>query len=140
MLLLAGFPPLIKFVPPPPAIVAPATPGEAKFTAAPPIKLGEPLVFCWPDNPGNPLTPVAITAYGAGVKFWAGFKAANPLTPSLNQIRNCRYGCVNRNVLIEAMLPTVVSPNATVNNPLFTLALIAAAGSLPFVLVPSLLQ
>src|ERR1017187_6918595 len=83
---------------------------------------------------------IAKSAYGAGVRFCNGLNAAKPLTPSLNQIRNCRFGWVNSEALMAVMFATVVSPKTAVNRPLVTPTLTAAVGALPATLVPSLLQ
>src|SRR5665213_1604423 len=83
---------------------------------------------------------LANTAYGVGVKFCAGSNALKPFTPSLNQIRNCKCGCAKNALSIAAMFGIVASPKVTVNKPLLTFTLTAADGSLPSLLVWSLLQ
>src|ERR1039457_386262 len=98
-------------------------------------------VIC--DAYSGALAPVAViakSAYGGGVRFWIGLSAAKSFTPSVNQIRNCRFGCVNSEALMAVMFATVVSPKATVNRPLVTPALTEETGGLPVTLVPSLLQ
>src|ERR1035437_7811991 len=82
----------------------------------------------------------ANIAYGVGVRFCNRLNPADPLTPSLNQMRSCRFGCVNSEASMAVMFANVVSPNTTVNKPFVTATLAAAAGSLPALLVPSLLQ
>jgi len=58
----------------------------------------------------------------------------------LNQIRSCNPGWLNSAALIAAMFGIVVSPKTTVNRPLATATFTLASGSLPALLVPSLLQ
>src|ERR1019366_6358764 len=86
------------------------------------------------------LAILAKAAYGDGVRFWTGFNATKPLKPSLNQIRNCKFGCVNSDALMAVMFATVVSPKTTVNRPLVMPTVTTEAGGLPVMLVPSLLQ
>lgn len=111
--------------------------GPIKKFSMPPLVLPM-LVNCAAGNVPTKLCALsACTAYGAGVRVRAGVNAANP---SLNQINNCRPAWLNSDVGIAVMLDSVVSPNTTVNNPLLTATLTAAAGSLPLVPVPSLLH
>src|SRR5207237_3620658 len=89
----------------------------------------------------NKLTALsAATAYGDDVRFCTGVSAADPFTPSLNHIRNCKFGCANSAAAIEVILGALASPKTTVNRQLLAPTFTAPAGSLPATLEPSLLQ
>ena len=129
----------VRFVPLPANVVAVTAPEKFGLAGSAPLAT-VPLNCAAGRIPSKLLALLATTAYGVGVKLCAGLKAAKPWTPSLNQICNCKFGWLNNAALIAAMFGIVVSPRPTENNPFVTPMPAAAAGSLPLVLVPSLLQ
>src|ERR1041385_5173706 len=85
---------------------------------------------CVTDNELSKLLALLATkAYGVGVNGCGGSNTAKPCAPSLNHMRNFRFGSVNKPGANAVMFGTDASPNAIVKRPLLTGTLTAAAGS-----------
>ena len=92
-------------------MVAPTTPLAIKFTGAPPIKSGAPLVLACTVNPGRLPAASAKIAYGAGLNHWRGVRVKKASAP-----------WVLTAICSQLLVPAKISPKSTavVNNPLDT--------------------
>src|SRR5260370_26331395 len=90
--------------------------------------------------PSKLLAPWARIEYGTAVSRCGGFKGANGPTPSLNQRRNSKLGTVKTDAGTGSMFGNVLSPIPTEKIPALTVTGTELVGSLPALLLPSLLQ